>query len=601
MENPETSGLEELHKWPEDLFQFLLGNGAGVNAERKKEKSEKSKKAGLDGVAEGLRDQAIFKKACSLRSKGVEYDETKLIILEIARSCQPPFPEKETIKCLDSAYKYDYQTREDFIVKIDQLNGEKDIEFLTGPLAADINESSLEFPTKYALLKKISKKCNIRVGMITDNKTDDSRMPKKSQIDIVDEIIEEVGKENVLHALGFVWMWQQTGVWKQLDDREVKAWIQDKLKASGIDFDKNFVASLLDLFKTETFIPNHRFNVNRDTINCLNGELSWTGETWERHAARRESYRTTQIPIEYDLDATATLFEKALNEMFRNDPDRIEKAILVLEMFGYCLLSSTEHEKFFMLVGPGANGKSVILSLLVAFLGFENISAVLPGQLDNKFQRAHLHGKLANIVTELAEGTMLPDAQMKSITSGESMTAENKFKPPFDFEPFSTLIFATNHLPHTRDFSEALFRRAIIIPFNRVFQEWEQDKQLAMKLKAELQGILNLALAALAGVFKRGYFTKAGSVDDIKKQWRLEADQAAQYLEECCQCAPGYRETSKNMYENYRQWAESQGINKRLNRNNFTKRLKVLGADSVKGTGGRREVSGFKIVDRIII
>lgn len=490
------------------------------------------------------------------------------------------------------------QARKDFESEIDATD---DFEQLTEDFYRKIKKSNQTEAAKYYLYKKIAKKAGVKVELLNNLDKANEESGSEKQIDIVETIIAKHGRKNILYSLGFVWMWWQSGVWKQLDDRQVKAWIQDKLKASDVDFGKNSVNSILDLFKTEIFIPDHRFNVNRDTINCLNGELFWTGEKWELRESRRESYRTTQIPIEYDRNATALLSEKALNDMFRDDPDRIEKAIIICEMFGYCLLSSTEFEKFFMLVGPGANGKSVILSILCAFLGIENVSAVMPGQFDNKFQRAHLHGKLANIVTELPEGTMLPDAQMKSITSGESMTAEYKFKNPFDFKPFSTLIFATNHLPHTRDFSEALFRRAIIIPFNRVFSEAEQDKKLAKKLKSELPGILNLALAALAGVFKRGYFTQAASVDDLKKQWRMEADQAAQYIEDCCTRDPGYREMSKDMYENYRRWTEGQGINKKLNRNNFTRRLKLLGVHTVKGAGGRREIAGLKITDRVIL
>ncbi|MDA3895501.1 MAG: phage/plasmid primase, P4 family, partial [Desulfobacteraceae bacterium] len=375
----------------------------------------------------------------------------------------------------------------------EQINSTDDFEELTENLFRKIKKSNQTEASKYHLYKKTAKKAGVPVQMLMDLDKAREESGPGQQIDIIEEIIKKLGAENILHAMGFVWMWRQSGVWMQLDDREVKRLIQDKLKNSGTDFDKNFVASLLDLFKTETFIPNHQFNVNRDTINTLNGELSWTNEKWELHAARRESYRTTQIPIEYDPAALAPLFEKFLNDIFCDDPDRLNKIILVLEMIGYCLLSSTEYEKFILLIGPGANGKSVLLAVIQALLGFENTVAVQPGQLDNKFQRAHLSGKLANIISELPEGGQLPDAQQKAITSGELITAEHKFKTPFDFIVFCTLIFATNHMPHTRDFSDALFRRAIVITFNRVFQEYEQDKHLAKKLKSELPGILNLA------------------------------------------------------------------------------------------------------------
>ena len=99
-----------------------------------------------------------------------------------------------------------------------------------------------------------------------------------------------------------------------------------------------------------------------------------------------------------------------------------------------------------------------------------------------------------NLVTEIAEGAEIADAQLKAMVSGERTTAEHKLKPPFDFYPICTCWFGTNHMPHTRDFSEGMFRRAIILPFNRTFTAAEQDKKLKDKLRAELPGILNLGL-----------------------------------------------------------------------------------------------------------
>jgi phage/plasmid-associated DNA primase len=131
----------------------------------------------------------------------------------------------------------------------------------------------------------------------------------------------------------------------------------------------------------------------------------------------------------------------------------------------------------------------VLLSVLAALLGQHNVAAVQPSQFDNRFQRAHLHGKLANIVTEIAEGAELADAALKAIVSGELTTAEHKHKPPFDFQPFATCWFGTNHMPHSRDFSDALFRRAIVLTFNRKFYGTDRDEGLKEKLFAELPGI----------------------------------------------------------------------------------------------------------------
>lgn len=270
--DPLEDGLAELHEWPDDLYSYLVENGAGVDS-KKSEKADKSKMAGLDGVPEGERDQAIFKKACSLRSKGVEYTEAKIIILEIARNCQPPFPDGQAVKCLDSAYGYDCQTRDDFLTKIAEMDGENDFEFLTGPLTDDINGSSLPKHAKYFLLKKISKKCGIRVKYLLPSDTDQDGKVEKSQIQMAHEIIEDIGADNIIFALESSWVWREIGVWCRMDDREVKQLCQAKLQDLKADVTQNIVNSMADLFKTETFLPGHHFDQNTDAINILNGEL----------------------------------------------------------------------------------------------------------------------------------------------------------------------------------------------------------------------------------------------------------------------------------------------------------------------------------------
>jgi putative DNA primase/helicase len=145
--------------------------------------------------------------------------------------------------------------------------------------------------------------------------------------------------------------------------------------------------------------------------------------------------------------------------------------------------------------------------------------------------------KLANIITELKQGEVIADAELKAITSGEPATVEHKHKDPFVMQPFATCWFGTNHMPHTRDFSDALFRRATILTFNRVFSEAEQDPLLKDKLVTELPGILNLALNAYAEACQRS-FTAPASSEAAKNKWRLEADQVAMFVEDACERNP---------------------------------------------------------------
>lgn len=419
--------------------------------------------------------------------------------------------------------------------------------------------------------------------------------PQSHQYQAALRVLEAIGRADIIYAMGSFWRWSVSGVWRRIEDLEIKQLVQ-RTEASSKYLTGPFVNCILALVQNEMYRPDHAFDKDMRAINCSNGELHWTAGEWELRPHHRENYRTSQIPVSFDPVATAPRFEQFLEEIFRDDPDREDKIVLVCEAIGYSLLATCEYEKFFLLIGFGANGKSVLMAVVADLVGVVNSAAVQPSQFENKFQRAHLHGKLVNLVTEIAQGVEIADAPLKAIVSGEITTAEHKLKTPFEFSPICTCWFGTNHIPHTRDFSDGLFRRAEILTFNRTFGGAEQDKKLRDKLRAELPGILNLVLQAMAGVFERGYFTTTVSSEVAKKDWRLQADQVAQFVEDCCFVAAGNKETSERMYQTYKEWAAKVGINRTLNQKNFTNRMCKLGAETDRVTGGKRALCGFSLI-----
>lgn len=402
-------------------------------------------------------------------------------------------------------------------------------------------------------------------------------------------LVEEIDQNNVMAADTFVWQWRDTGVWQKQEDRSVKQWVQHHLADNVEGVKKSLVDSVSDLFRTEVFKPHHLFNIGpSECVNTLNGELVLIDGHWQLTPHNRNHYRTTQVPVEYDTKAEAPRFIKFMTEVFKGDDDAGDKAQALLEMIGYSLMAHCRHEKFIIMVGSGANGKSVLLSVLEALAGPENVAGVQPSQFDRSFQRAHLHGKLTNIVTEIKQGEMIDDASLKGIVSGEPTTVEHKFKDPFVMRPFSTCWFGTNHMPHTRDFSDALFRRALVVEFNNKFKPemGNCDPQLKDKLMGELPGILSLALDAYADALSFG-FTMPESCQQARERWRLEADQVAQFVEDECEHEPVSKVRPQALYDAYKEWAEENGIHKRLAQKSFGDRLLMLGFERKKSDGVR--------------
>lgn len=391
--------------------------------------------------------------------------------------------------------------------------------------------------------------------------------------------IDRIGLENLLYTQSNFWRWS-SGVWKRVDDIALAKDVIATLRANNQKVTDALVNSVIGLIRKETYRSDHEFNIGSpDVVNCLNCELELTAAVgWITYPHRREYYRTIQIPITYNHAAQAPLFIQFLHDVFRDDTDRDDKMRCVAELIGYTLMSHAKQEKFILAIGNGANGKSVLLRIIEALCGKSNVAAVKPSNFSSNFQRAHLHMKLANIVTELPEGKLIDDDAMKNIASGEMATVEHKGKDPFDFHAFATCWFGTNHMPATRDFSDGLYRRAVILTFNRKFAEHEQDKELLSKLTEELPGILNLALTHYAAAVARGRFTMPKSATDAREDWRREADQVRMFINECCTDADcGAEGDVASIFIRYEIWAAQSGIRQKLGKIMLVKRLVGMG------------------------
>jgi P4 family phage/plasmid primase-like protien len=483
-------------------------------------------------------------------------------------------------------------TRKEIAALIDETD---DFDELTDRIAKIIIKSDLKESERLSLRKFVAKKAGVSVASLKEDAKPYEVVAVgagEKHLYAAWEVVKSYGSGNLIYALSQFWRWSGK-VWRTIDDREVKRKIH--AVAEGFELTANVVNSILDMVKTEVNRPDHQFDQNAESIPVENGELVPNGHGWRLLKHDRERYRTTLLPVTYDPSATAPRFAQFMDEIFAPDNDHAEKKRIVAQALGYTLHPSTHLEKFFMLIGSGANGKSVLLAVLAELVGSGQVSAISPDQLENRFQLAHLHGKLCNIVTEIAEGAELNDAKLKALVSGEIQTAEHKNKPPFEFKPFAKHWYGTNHLPRTRDFSDALFRRAIILTFNRQFNGSDRDPHLTEKLKAELPGILNFALAGLNELRHQRAFTEAGSTEAIKREWRMESDQAAQFIDECVTRSLGAKEQSGSVYQAYKVWAQLSGITKPLGRNSFTARVKRLGFAAEKGTGGTRYIYGLAI------
>lgn len=422
--------------------------------------------------------------------------------------------------------------------------------------------------------------------------------------------VELGGLDGLTFTQGSWFVWSGS-VWERLEsDEPIKRAIHAVLPRKQITAAK--VGSVLSLLRTlvasDEPMDAHRPGI---TVACATGELIWrdaaAGESWGRWELQphtREARRTHVLPVAWDDAAECPTFCAFLDSITANDPpaEGRAKQRALCEAIGYSLTSWTGLERFVLLYGPlASNGKSTLLNLLKSLTGKASASLSV-SQLSQRFAVAKLQGALVNLCSEIARGEVLPESQVKAIVSGDAVTAERKGKDLFDLAPVSTLWFATNTLPSTRDLSPALLdKRCLLIELTRSFEgDTAKDTTLGAKLARELPGILRMCLEAFGRALSLSRMPVAWTVDVstgmrqtlehcevrpmedtpagllAKAAWRQESDPVRLFVAERLVVAHGHHMQPSELFEAWKVWAESEGLRMELSSAGLVRRLKAM-------------------------
>ncbi len=81
----------------------------------------------------------------------------------------------------------------------------------------------------------------------------------------------------------------------------------------------------------------------------------------------------------------------------------------------------------------------------------------------------------------------------------------------------------------------AFKRRLIVLPFDVIIPDEEQDKELTQKLLKELSGILNWVIQAMQGLMERKAFTKSEVCQKALDQYFMQSDSVRMFYLEICE------------------------------------------------------------------
>lgn len=320
--------------------------------------------------------------------------------------------------------------------------------------------------------------------------------------------------------------------------------------ASSADIDE-VVAKL----KRRSAVPLERVN-NPDGVKIAveNGVLDVENRTLEEHSP--EHLFTRKLNARWDPNADTT----AVREFVRDITDSEADALVLEEMFGDTLSPDYKREWFGLLVGDGANGKSVALSCLREILGENNVSPEsLQDIAETRWSTAQLigeYGTLANIDADISAKKITDDSVIKALTGRDAVSAEYKQVQKFSSVNSAKLLFAANKAPMFADDGENLSRRLkpLQLPYtyrpeDEISEEDENDPYIKVRdntLEAQLTTDDNRAawLSVMVDAWHRledDGWSYEQTQDELWDQYQSEADTIWSFLSECIDYSYGMR------------------------------------------------------------
>lgn len=410
-----------------------------------------------------------------------------------------------------------------------------------------------------------------------------------------------------LYYDGQIWTPDNSGRMKTLADEVVKRikdekiFISDdvdeeeaiKARQKHIKYSRNTTGKNNMLKECEHLLPisPEKMDKDLDVFNIQNGYIDLkTGELKEHDKTK---FFTRISNSEYTDNADAPEWEKFLDDIFLGNQvliDYIQRAI------GYSLSGYTKEQVMFVLYGNGRNGKSVFLDILNEVFGTYAMNIkpdaimVTKNSSDATPEIAKLDGARLVTTTEPNEGERFDEGLIKQLTGGDRVTARKLYENEFDFTPQFKLWMATNHKPYIRGRDEGIWRRMVIIPFEKQIPLPEIDYDLTKKLKNELSAIMNWCVEGYLEWQKHG-LAEPAIIKSQRESYRTEMDSIQAFIEECCALHENATIQAGLFFSAYDEWARENNQH-RMSSTKFGREIsKRFEKETLKGKRFYRGIS----------
>lgn len=302
---------------------------------------------------------------------------------------------------------------------------------------------------------------------------------------------------------------------------------RDAASRRGID-----AAAALAKSESGVEIAADAFDAAACEINCGNGILNLDTMMLRPHdpAARM----TRMANVTFDPRAECPRWAHFIAEVMLGDDDM---AAYLQRSLGLALSGDVSEQILWCHWGTGANGKSLLFSVLAEILG--DYAAPIPadvlvtaaGERDREKSVARLVGRRLCYAQEPDEGGKLAEGSLKAITGGDRLTARLEWERARVVTPTWHVHVCMNQLPQVRGTDYGLWRRLHIVRWGRTFSPEEQRPraEIEKELLAEAPGIFRWLCDGFSA-WRKGGLRPPSCVTTLTERYRQYSDSVSRWL-----------------------------------------------------------------------
>ncbi|WP_373778178.1 phage/plasmid primase, P4 family [Glaesserella sp.] len=282
-----------------------------------------------------------------------------------------------------------------------------------------------------------------------------------------------------------------TGIkWERLSKEMISRLINSFFVAKGyLKYGQNQIDNIIKcIASSDEYVPLMN-EPNPEFLAFRNGILHKRTGEFKPHS--KENYLLSFIDTNYRKEQQATPnFDKWLNFVSEEKAERRDRILAALYMI---LTNRYEWQLFLEIIGEGRSGKSTFTAIAELLAGAENTASISLKNLENPVTRCNIINKTLVISPDqkryIGEGE-----ELKNITGGDLIQFNPKYETPFQERVKCTFVITGNEPMIFTENNGGIDRRRVIFKFDRQVPKEQRDHYLIEKIKAELNGVINLLL-----------------------------------------------------------------------------------------------------------